>query len=191
MNLLETTIRRSGFFEDTQNLFGSTFGGGLGGSAAGPGSAGTGIPASAEPQGRPDGFILPGSPQPASGMSTLQPITPRTGLKIKGIKPLSLSVMYKVVTGAATSLTCVLTQTKIVDNQTIASQQTTLLASAANGLVNVARANPYVTAIAIPNAVFYQTTPNTQLWFEIAVQEPAANTFQLYGVDMLCEFNMN
>ena len=124
-------------------------------------------------------------------MATLQEITPRTALKIKGIKPLSLNVMYKVITNPATSLTCVLTQTKIVDNQTIASQQTTLLASAANGLVNVARANPYVTNVAIPNGVFYQITPNTQLWFEIAVQEPAANTFQLYGVDMLCEFNLN
>jgi hypothetical protein len=184
-------IRRSGFFEDTQNIFGSTFGGGLGGSAAGPGSAGTGIPASADPQGRPDAFILPGTPQPASGMSTLQEITPRTALKLKGFKPLSINVMYKVLTGAATSLTCVLTQTKVVDNQTIASQQTNLLVSGANGLVNVSRANPYVTAIALPLAQYYQITPNTALWFEVAVQEPAGNTFQLYGIDVLCEFNYN
>jgi len=191
INLMSSVIRRSGFFEDTQNLFGSTFGGGLGGAAAGPGSAGTGIPASAEPQGRPDAMILAGTPQPASGMATLQEITPRTALKLKGFKPLSINVMYKVITNPATSLTCVLTQTKVVDNQTIASQQTNLLASGANGLTNVARANPYVTSIAIPNAQYYQITPNTALWFEIAVQEPAANTFQLYGIDVLCEFNYN
>jgi hypothetical protein len=189
INLMGSVLRRSGFFEDTQNLFGSTFGGGLGGSAAGPGSAGSGIPASAEPQGRPDSFILSGQPQPASGMATLQEITPRTALKIKGFKPLSINVIYKVVTNPATSLTCVLTQSVFANNVAIA--KTTLLASAANGLVNVAQANPYVTNIPIPNAVYYQITPNTQLWFEVAVQEPASNTFQLYGVDVLCEFNFN
>jgi hypothetical protein len=196
LNITDMMIRRSGFMEDTQNAFGSTFGGGLGGPIAGPsGSPGTGVPGSAEPQGRPgnaslqDGFILPGAPQPASGMGTLQQITPRGALKIKGFKPLSITVIYKVVTGAATALTCVLTQSVFANNVAIA--KTTLLASAANGLVNVAQTNPYVTVIPIPLAQFYQITPLTELWFEIACQEPASNTMQLYGIEIACEFNYN
>lgn len=195
--LFETLILRTGMFEDTQNVFGSTFGGGLGsGISAGPsGLPGSGIPASAEPQGRPgsatlgDGFILPGAPQPASGMASLQQITPRTGLKLKGIKPLSLAVKYKVLTGAATALTCRLDTVKFANNT--ANVITNLLASGANGLVNVAQANPYVTTIQIPNAVFYQVTDLTEMWFEVACQEPAAQTFQLYGVRMTAEFNYN
>lgn len=198
LNLLGVALRRSGFFEDTQNVFGSGFGGGLGGPSGNvPGTPGTGVPTSAEPQGRPgssslvDGFILPGQPQPASGMGTLQQITPRTGLKIKGFKPLGLNVIYKVLTGAATTLTCSLTMSTFRNNQAVATGQTNLLAVGANGLVNVAQAAPYVTAIPIPNAVFYQITPLTQLWFEINVTEPAANSFQLYGVELACEFNYN
>jgi len=189
-DLLSKAVRRTGYHEDTQNLFGSTFGGGIGGAAAGPsGVAGTGIPASAEFQGRPGNMILPGQPQPASGMATLQEITPRTALKIKGIKPLSLTVVYSVLTGAATSLTCVLTQSAFTNG--VAITKTALLASAANGLTNVSAATPYVTTIQIPNAVYFQITPNVQLWFEIACQEPAANTFGLYMVSMACEFNYN
>jgi hypothetical protein len=196
INLMDTLIRRSGFFEDTQNALGSTLGGGLGGFSGGPsGSPGTGLPASAEPQGRPgssalgDGFILPGSPQPVSAMGALQELSPRTALKIKGVKPLSLTVFYQVNVGAMTTLTCTLIQNIFKNNTAVA--QTVLLASGANGLVNVAQTNPYVTNIPIPNAVFYQIAPNTQLWFEMNVAAPALNSFNLYGVELLCEFNYN
>ena len=196
VNLMSILTRRSGYFEDLQNVFGSTFGSGVGGFGAGPANTpGTGIPASAEPQGRPgsaalgDGFILAGSPQPASAMGALQEITPRSALKIKGVKPLSLSVAYQVNTGGLTTLTCQLNQTIIKNGVALAI--TNLLASAANGLVNVASATPYVTVIPIPNAVYYQITPMTQLWFEINAVEPASNSFQLYGVEMACEFNFN
>ncbi len=190
INLLDGIIARTGHNEDLQEAFGSTFGGGLGTVAAGPsGLSGIGIPASAGPQGRPDAFVLPGQPQPPSAMSALQPITPRTALKIKGIKPLSLAVIYKVLTGAATTLTCRLDSTTFVNGVAVAPAN--LLASAANGLVNVAAAPPYVTNIAIPNAIYYQITDLTQLWFELSVVEPAANTFQFYGVQMRCAFNYN
>jgi hypothetical protein len=196
INLFNTLILRTGFIEDTQNVFGSTFGSGLGGFAAGPsGLPGTGIPVSAEPQGRPgsaalgDGFILPGSPQPVSAMAALQQITPRTGLKLKGIKPLAIAVKYKVLTGAMTALTCRADSTKYANG--VANSITSVLASGANGLVNVSAATPYVTTIAIPNAVAYQTADLTDLWFEIGVQTPGGNTFQLYGVRMLAEFNYN
>ena len=122
-------------------------------------------------------------------MATLQEITPRTGLKLKGIKPLGISVKYKVLTGAMTTLTCRIDSTKYVNN--VANAITSVLASGANGLVNVAQVNPYVTAIAIPNAVFYQVNDLTDLWFEITVTSPVGNTFQLYGVRMLVEYNFN
>jgi hypothetical protein len=198
VDLMDGVIRRSGFFEDTQNTFGSSFGGGLGGPIAGPsGSPGTGIPASAEPQGRPgspslqDGFILPGTPQPVSAMGALQQITPRTALKIKGFKPTALTVVYKVVTGAATSLTTSITQTIFKNGQAVATGQTTPLAASTTTLTNVVATTPYVTVIPIPNAIYYQITPLTQLWFELAVVEPASNTFQLYGIELNCEFNFN
>jgi len=196
VNLFNTVLLRTGFMEDTQNIFGSTFGSGLGGIAAGSsGLPGTGVPASAEPQGRPgsvalgDGFILPGSPQPVSAMAALQEITPRSGLKLKGFKPLAIAVKYKVLTGAMTALTCRVDSTKYVNG--VANAITSVLASGANGLVNVSAATPYVTTVAIPNAVAYQVADLTDLWFEIGVQSPAGNTFQLYGVRMLVEFNYN
>lgn len=193
--LFETLVLRSGFFEDTQNVFGSTFGSGLGGFAAGPaGAPGTGIPASAEPQGRPgnlfgDGFILPGSPQPGSGMAALQQITPRTGLKLKGIKPLAIAVKYKVVTNPATALTCRIDTVKFQNG--IANSITNILASGANGLTNVAAATPYVIVVPIPNAVAYQVADLTEMWFELGVQTPANGTVQFYGVRMLVEYNYN
>lgn len=194
--LFETLILRSGMFEDTQNVFGSTFGAGLGsGITPGPGGAGTGLPGSAEPQGRPgspsmgDGFILPGNPQPLSAMAALQGITPRTGLKLKGVKPLAIAVKYKVLTAPATALTCRLDTVRFANGQ--ANTITNLLASAANGLTNVAAATPVVVTIPIPNAVFYQTADLTEMWFELAVQTPGGGTFQFYGVRMLAEFNYN
>jgi hypothetical protein len=196
INLLDAEIRRSGYTEDLQDVFGSTFGSGQGGFAAGPsGLPGSGIPASAEPQGRPgssnlgDGYILPGTPQPASGMATLQEITPRTALKIKGLKPLSITVLYSVGTGAMTTLTIGLYQN--IFKNGVAVAQTIPLAAGLNGLQNVAAANPYATVIPIPNAVFYQITPLTQLWAEINVVAPAGNTFNLFGLEMNCEFNYN
>lgn len=190
VNLFDTIMLRSGFFEDTQNAFGSTFGSGPGGFIAGSGgAAGLGIPGSAEPQGRPDNFILPGSPQPASGMSTMQELTPRTALKFKGFKPLALAVKYKVLTNPATVLTARMDKVTFANNA--ANVITNILASGVNGLTNVAQAAPYVITIPIPNAVVYQIADLTELWFELAVQTPAGGTVQFYGVRLLCEYNFN
>jgi len=174
VNLLKL-LRRSGFSEDLQEYFG-----------------GTGIPASAAPQGRPDGYVLPGQPQPATGMSSLQEITPRTAFKLKGIKPKSLTVIGMMATGSPTSVNCSLTMTTATNGATVAAGQTTLLASGTNGLPQTySSAVLQVTTVAIPNAVFYQITPNTQLWFELVVVEPASNTYKFYGVELACDFNFN
>lgn len=188
-DLLNGLMCRTGFNEDIQDAFGSTFGSGLGGQPAGPGGPGTGIPGSADVQGRPGDYTLPGQPQPPSGMATLQELLPRTGFKLKGIKPMMVFVIYKVLTGAATTLTCRLDSTTLANGVAVAP--VSLLASGANGLVNVAAATPYVTQILIPNANYYQVTDFTQLWFEITVVEPAVNTFQLYGIKLHCSFNFN
>jgi len=203
VNVLDTIERRSGFSEDTQNVFGSTFGSGVGGFSAGPsGLPGTGIPGSAEPQGRPgnaalgDGFILPAATvtgaQPASGMATLQELTPRGALKLKGIKPLSLTVIGKMITGSPTSINCSLTLVTLKNGSTISAGSTNLLANGFNGLPQTySSAILQVTVIPIPNAMFYQITPNTQLWFEMIVVEPGSNTYAFYGVELACEFNYN
>jgi hypothetical protein len=124
-------------------------------------------------------------------MATLQEITPRTALKIKGVRLNTLNVIYKVVTGAMTSINASITQTVFKNGQAVATGQTTLLASAQNGLSNTAAATPYVTNIPIPNAVYFQITPLTQVWFELAIVAPASNTFQLYGVEIGVHFNYN
>jgi hypothetical protein len=179
--LFETLILRTGFFEDTQNIFGSTFGGGVGALAAGPGGAGTGIPASAEPQGRPDTF---------GTEAALQQLTPRTALKLKGIKTLSLAVKYKVLTNPATVLTMRADEVNFVNG--VANNVTPVIATGANGLTNVAAATPYVITVPFPVAEqTYQIDDLTEIWFELAVQTPANGTVQFYGVRLACEFNYN
>src|SRR5207245_2321547 len=80
-SLLGDMATRTGFGEDLQEQFG-----------------GTGIPASAQQQiYRPD---------VSAGQSTGQEITPRTALKIKGIKPLSFKLTYLITGAALTAHTC-------------------------------------------------------------------------------------
>lgn len=165
VNVSDGQIARTGFGEDLQEQFG-----------------GTGIPASAQPQVyRPD--VIP-------SMSTGQQLTPRTALKTKGFKPLSLKVIY-AITGAALSLhTIRVDKTVYVNN--VANAITPIIVNGANGLATATQANPYVTTIAFPAAQqIYQITDLAALWIEIAATTIAAGAYRLYGCEMSIEFNLN
>lgn len=158
-------VTRTGFGEDLQEQFG-----------------GTGIPGSAQPQVyRPD--VIP-------GMNTAQQIQPRTALKTKGFKPLSLKVIY-LITGAALTLHTIRVDKTVYANN-VANAITPIIANGANGLATAVQANPYVTTIAFPaNQQVYQISDLSQLWIEIAATTQAAGAYRLYGTEMTIEFNFN
>lgn len=158
-------IFRTGFGEDTQNQFG-----------------GTGIPASAQPQPyRPD--VIP-------AMGNLQQITPRTALKKKGIKPLSIKVV-ELITGAALT-THNIRMDSITHVNNVANTITSVLANGANGLPTATQANPYVTVIPFPVAQqVYQITDLTTLWVELTVTTAGGGAYRLYSVEITFEFNYN
>jgi hypothetical protein len=164
-NLTNALIRRTGFGEDLMEQFG-----------------GTGIPASAQPQiYRPD--VIP-------SMNTAQQLQPRTALKLKGLKLLSMDVVY-LITGAALTLhTIRVDQANQVNN--IALAPTVVLANAANGLATATQANPYVTNVPLtaPQQI-YRNSVDSALWIEIAATTQAAGAYRLYGVDCLVEYNYN
>lgn len=158
-------ITRTGFGEDLQEQFG-----------------GTGIPASAQQQVyRPD---------VSAGMSTAQELQPRTALKVKGFKPLSLKIVY-LITGAALTLHTVRVDKTIFANN-VANAITSVIANGANGLATATQANPYVTTVAFPaNQQVYLTSDLTQLWIEIAATTQAGGAYRLYGVELAVEYNYN
>lgn len=168
VNLTQALLRRTGFGEDLQEQFGS--------------QSGAGIAASAQPQiYRPD--LIP-------GMGTGQQLQPRTALKVKGFKLLSLDVIYSIGTLALVAQTCRVDQTVYVNN--VAPATTSVLASAANGLQTATQANPYVTSVALLAAAqVYRTLTDTALWVEIAVNAAATSVYSLIGIDAVCEFNFN
>jgi hypothetical protein len=164
-NLTNALIRRTGFGEDIQEQFG-----------------GTGIPGSAQPQVyRPD--VIP-------AMALAQQLQPRTALKLKGIKLLSMDVIY-LITGAALTLhTIRADQANFVNN--VALVPSVVLANGANGLATAIQANPYVTNVPLLAAQqIYRNSIDSELWIEIAVTTQAAGAYRLYGFDCLCEFNFN
>jgi len=164
-SLLDALTVRSGFGEDLQEQFG-----------------GTGIPGSAQVQVyRPD--VIP-------AMNTGQEITPRTALKVKGIKPLSLKLRYLITGAALTAHTCRIDKTVFANN--VANAISAVLASGANGLATATQANPYVTLINFPVAQqVYMVTDNAELWFEVSVTTAASGAYRLYGVEFVFEFNYN
>lgn len=164
-NLTQALIRRIGFGEDLQEQFG-----------------GTGIPASAQPQVyRPD--VIP-------AMAGLQELTPRTALKVKGIKLFSVDVVYLITGAALTAHTIRVDQSNFVNN--VALAPSVVLASAANGLATAIQANPYVTNVALPVAQqIYRNSIDSQLWIEITSTTQVAGAYRLYGFDCLVEFNYN
>ena len=175
-------ISRTGFFEDTQNLFGSTFGGGLGGQAAGSGSAGTGVAGSAQPS--------PYRPDVIAGMASLQQITPRTALKLKGWKPIQMKVIYLITGAALTGHT--IRVDKVVYANNVANAISSVLAVGANGLATATQANPYVTTISFAaNQQVYQPSDLQSMWIELAPTTQAAGAYRFYGIEFQFEYNFN
>lgn len=164
-NLTNAILRRTGFGEDLMEQFG-----------------GTGIPASAQPQVyRPD--IIP-------SMNTAQQLQPRTALKLKGLKLLSVDVIYQITGAALTLHTIRIDQSNQVNN--IALAPTVVLANAANGLATAVQANNYVTNVGLLAAQqIYRNSVDSALWIEIASTTQAAGAFRLYGIDCLVEYNYN
>lgn len=165
VNLTNAILRRTGFGEDLQEQFG-----------------GTGIPASAQPQFyRPD--VIP-------GMSTGQQITPRTALKLKGIKLLSFDVTYSIGTLAMTAHTCRVDFTNYVNN--VAANTVSVLASGANGLQTATQANPYTTTVTLAaGQQVYRVTADAALWIEISANNQATTAYTLIGVEAAVEYNYN
>lgn len=163
-NLARGQMFRTGFGQDLQEQFG-----------------GTGIAADAEFQGRPDTL---------GAMSALQQLTPRTAFMVKGVKLLSIAVLYKITTQALTSITCRADKSVFANNVAIASS--VVLASAANGLATATQANPYVTEVPIVagNQV-YQISDLSQIWFEVTPVMANTGVFQVYGIRVKVEFNFN
>ena len=164
INLADGQLMRSGFFEDLQEQFG-----------------GSGIPASAQFQGRPDTL---------GAMSALQQLTPRTALKIKGLLIQSVAVVYRIDTNPLTAHTARLDKTVFANN--VAPAITSVLASGANGLATAAQANPYVTEIPLAaGQQIYRITDLSEYLFEISAQTPAGGAYRLYAVRMKVTFNFN
>jgi hypothetical protein len=179
LNVSNQLLRRTGFFEDLQEQFGST--------------SGSGIPASAQPQAyRPDVI---------GAMSSLQQLTPRTALKVKGYRLLSFDTIY-TVTGAAFGTL----QSGVYLNQlknATAVSPTTIVTQAANGLTNTVQSTPYVINYALTTSQLqaisnpagfvpgYVALADQDLWIELAVVTGASATGVFYGFDCLLEFNFN
>lgn len=175
-NLAQAILRRVGFGEDLQEQFG-----------------GGGIPASAQPQAyRPDQI---------PSMSTGQQITPRTALKTKGFRLLSLDFVYLIAGATITTNQFGLATTKFANN--VANSITSIVAIAANGLATATQANPYVTTYtlsaanqqAISNVTGgiqgYLLLADNNLWIEWDMTTGASGTARCYGVDVSFEYNFN
>jgi hypothetical protein len=184
VNVTQMLMRRTGMFEDLQEQFGSTL--------AQP----AGIPASDQIQVyRPDQASLVG------GMSKGQPITPRVGFKVKGFRLLGFDTIY-TVTGAAFGTLTSRVDLAVFSNN-VAPVITNIVPSAANGLVNVVQANPYVVnyaltlaqeqAISNPVGGYpgYLILPDEELWIEVAIVTGGAASGVFYGFDCLLAFNYN
>jgi hypothetical protein len=181
LNVTSAALRRTGMFSDTQNAFGSTYGSGLGGVAAGGGSSGTGIPGDASP--------VPYRPDLIPAMGALQEITPRTTLPLKGIRLQSFDVVYLVSGANATTLTCRVDSIQYLNGVAVPAP-TVILASGANGLVATASANVYVVNVPIA-APLYSTLADFALWIELGIVTPGGGTLTLYGIDLLLHYNYN
>lgn len=165
VNVSDGQLFRTGFGEDLQEQFG-----------------GTGIPASAQPQ-----FYRP---DVIGNMNTAQQLQPRTALKVKGIKPISLKVIY-LITGAALTLHTIRVDKTIYVNN-VANAITSMIANGANGLATAVQANPYVTTVPFPAVQqVYQVSDLEAMWVEIAATTQAAGAYRLYGVELTIEFNFN
>lgn len=162
-NLMAVLKRRTGFGEDLQHQFG-----------------GSGIAASAQPQ-----FYRPDQ---IGSMSTGQQLQPRTALKVKGVKLLSIDAIYRVTVANLTTNTLRVDQTLQVNN--VAPAITAVLAP--TGIPTLTQANPYVQNVALAaNQQIYRTLVDQELWIEETIVMANTGVFAFYGFDCLIEFNYN
>jgi len=170
-NLTTALLRRTGFSEDTQNIFGP----------ANPNSpAATAIAGSAQPS--------PYRPDVIGAMNTAQQIQPRTAFKLKGFKLLSIDSIYRVTVVNLTTNTIRVDQDIQVNNT--APAITAVLA--ATGIATAVQANPYVVNTALPaNQQIYRITADQSLWIEMTVAIPNTSKLDFYGFDCLVEYNFN
>jgi hypothetical protein len=184
VNLTQMLLRRTGFFEDLQEQFGSTVG------------PPAGIAGSDQIQVyRADQLAAIG------GMSKGQQITPRVGYKVKGFRLLGFDTIY-TVTGAAFGTLSSRVDMEVFANNTV-PVITNIVPLAANGLTNVVQVNPYVSnytltlaqeqAINNPAGGYpgYLIQPDQELWLELDVVTGAAASGIFYGFDCLIGFNYN
>jgi hypothetical protein len=162
-NITNALIRRTGFGEDLQEQFG-----------------GTGIPGSAQPQVyRPD--VIP-------SMNTAQQLQPRTALKVKGLKLLSIDAIFRVTVVNLTTHTLRVDQAIFVNN--VAPAVTAILAP--TGLNTVVQANPYVQNLGLAAAQqIYRTLLDQEVWIEATVVMANTGKLDFYGFDCLVEYNLN
>jgi len=162
-NITNALIRRTGFGEDLQEQFG-----------------GTGIPGSAQPQVyRPD--VIP-------SMNTAQQLQPRTALKVKGLKLLSIDAIFRVTVVNLTTHTLRVDQTIFVNN--VAPAVTAILAP--TGLNTVVQANPYVQNLGLAAAQqIYRTLLDQEVWIEATAVMANTGKLDFYGFDCLVEYNLN
>jgi hypothetical protein len=176
INATQAILRRTGFFEDLQEQFG-----------------GAGIAGEAAPQlYRPD--VL-------GAMNTGQELQPRTNFRKKGFRVLGFDTIYTVTTNPMTTLQSSVYMTNFTNNTAVTPAA--IVTQAANGLTNVAQANPYVSPFSIPVAGLqsisnpaggppgYLFSADQALWIELAVVTPAGGTGTFYGFDIQVEFNFN
>jgi hypothetical protein len=164
-NLLGDMIQRTGFGEDLQEQYG-----------------GAGIAGSAQ--------VRTYRPDVIGAMSALQELTPRTAFKTKGIRPVSLKVVY-LITGAALSAhTIRIDQTVYANN--VANAITSVLAVGANGLATATQANPYVTVVNFPAAFqIYDITDLSDVWVEVSATTQSSGAYRFYGAEFTFEYNFN
>ena len=131
-------------------------------------------------------------PQGYPPMAGVSYITPRTALRLKGIKLLSVSVIYKVTTTDLTSFNLQMDKTVLADGA--APVVTSIIAVGQNGLSLAQQANLHAVEVAIPGAQqVYCISDLSQYWLELSPVTPVAggSAFDLYAVRVKVEFNFN
>lgn len=126
---------------------------------------------------------------PYSGISQLTPVTsPRP----KGIQFRAIYPWFSVAGAALTLNTIGLTRTIAANNATVASGESDIIANAANGLPTATQANPYLSAIAVPNASqIYQTSKFASYNLEWDLTTAGGGTAALWGIFIDVTYNYN
>jgi hypothetical protein len=184
LNLTNMILRRTGMFEDLQEQFGPS---------------NQLVPAASAIAGEAEIQLY--RPDQVPSMAKGQQITPRPAFKVKGFRLLGFDTIY-TVTGAAFGTLSSRVDMEVFTNN-VAPAITNIVPLAANNLVNVVQANPYVTnytltlgqeqAISNPVGGYpgYLILPDQELWLELDVVTGGAASGIFYGFDCLIGYNFN